>query len=296
MFLYQCVNECIHPVLRIIQYSLIQSKWGKNNGDLITLNGFCETAQGLTQLRWQNVLSQIFFTLLSLWQLLNQCLLHIWVLIYQLKHCLSCDNSWQTGWSFKHHLLLTHLLKQWIHQIWIVKEICKLILLLLLLNWILISCRCWWLRYILICAWLLYCLALHLWTSSLFALNWLSWLWNNAIYCLMDLGGSFSVLVLVGLLHPEEVSLLRGVEFQKVNSVLWLLHFLKLCITRENVKTIQHILCLTIQELELFHACVVLADSKDSLSPVWLNHASIIGHLASLELDQCFHLRMGTSH
>ena len=94
------------------------------------------------------------------------------------------------------------------------------------------------------------------------------------------------ILFLFLFLHPIEVSLLSTEEFQNVNTVLALSDFFELAVAREHIESLDLVLGLRIQELELQHALVVLDHPDEALPPLWLHQLPVVSHLPRLELHQ----------
>ena len=114
----------------------------------------------------------------------------------------------------------------------------------------------------------------------------------------MSLLAKVSIILRLIMLHPVEVSLLRGHHFEQVDSIFTLLDFLEFAFIGKDVEALNGIFSIGITPLELFHSTGVLNNSHEALPSVWSDHSSIVVHFPSLKLHQRFrsHIRKGSFH
>jgi len=121
---------------------------------------------------------------------------------------------------------------------------------------------------------------------------------GNIIQNIVSLLAKVSIILRLIMLHPVEVSLLRGHHFEQVDSIFTLLDFLEFAFIGKDVEALNGIFSIGITPLELFHSTGVLNNSHEALPSVWSDHSSIVVHFPSLKLHQRLrsHIRKGSFH
>ena len=82
------------------------------------------------------------------------------------------------------------------------------------------------------------------------------------------------------------MALLGGFHFEQVYSVRCLLDFLEFGFIRENIEGLNWVFRFSIYKLETHHAHLVPNQANNASATIWSNHAAVVVHPASLELDE----------